>query len=275
MSRTILITGASSGIGKACAELFLEKGWNVAATMRNPAADHPLANHARAKLYRLDVTELAGIHQTIAQAVADFGRIDAVLNNAGYGAVGVFEAASPEQVRRQFETNVFGVMNVISCMLPHFREQGGGTVLNISSMGGRVTFPLFSLYHSSKYAVEGFSESLHYELRPLNIRLKLIEPGIIRTDFNTRSWDRFSDDALPDYAPYVRTAMDNLLRSYDKGVPAAMVAQAVYKAATDNSRRLRYPVGQPAPWLLPLRKCLPDRLFFALIRRTIEKGLRE
>jgi NAD(P)-dependent dehydrogenase (short-subunit alcohol dehydrogenase family) len=271
MSPTILVTGASSGIGKACAELFLKRGWNVAATMRDPGKGDYLQSYPQAKIYRLDVTEPQSIQDTIAEVISDFGAIDAVLNNAGYGAVGVFESASAEQIRRQFDTNVFGVMSIISHILPHFRAKREGTILNVSSMGGKVTFPLFSLYHSSKFAVEGFSESLHYELRPLGIRIKLIEPGIIQTDFNTRSWDRMDDEALPDYGAYVEASMNSIAKSYRKGVSAEAVAETVFKAATDGSSRLRYAVGQPAPLLLTLRKLLPDRWFFGLIRGNIEK----
>lgn len=270
MGKTILITGASSGIGKTAADYFHRQGWNVAATMRNPEGAGR-AESGRIRYYRLDVTDSESIDDAIRRTLHDFGGIDAVLNNAGYGAIGLFEAAPEEGIRRQFEANVFGLMKVTAAILPVFREQKRGTILNVSTMGGKVTFPLYSLYHASKFAVEGFSESLHYELRPLGIGVKLIEPGIIKTDFNTRSLDFFNDELLEEYQDYIQKVMRNIEQSYTRGDGADVVARMIYKAATDGSGRLRYTVGKPAGWLLPLRKLLPDRLFFALVRGNIEK----
>lgn len=270
MSKTIMITGASSGIGKSTAQYFHDRGWNVAATMRNPEPQP--SGSPRLRYYKLDVTDTGSIKLAVEQIVADFGRIDVVVNNAGYGAVGLFEAATEKQIKRQFETNLFGLMYVTRSLLPHFRSHNGGLFINVSSMGGRVTFPLYSLYHSSKWAVEGFTESLQYELKPLGIRVKLIEPGVIRTDFNTRSLDFFNDDRLQEYQSYIRTAMKNIEDSYKNGVGPEVVARTIFKAATDRSRRLRYGTGSPAPWLLPLRKLLPDSWFFGLIRGQIERN---
>lgn len=269
MTRTILITGASSGIGRATADYFAQKGWNVAATMRSPEGQKP--SSPRIRYYRLDVTDTESIRLAIDGAISDFGGIDAVMNNAGYGAVGVFEAASMERIKRQFETNVFGLMNVTSCILPYFRARKGGMIINISSMGGKTTFPLYSLYHSTKWAVEGFSESLHYELRAIGVKLKMIEPGVIKTDFNTRSLDFINDEKLAEYQPYVRTAMSNIEHSYTTGDTSETVAKTIYRAATDGSSRLRYPAGKPAPLLLALRKLIPERWFIGLVRGQIEK----
>lgn len=270
MRKTVLITGASSGIGKAAAGYFLRKGWNVAATMRKPdAADKEKSD--RIRYYRLDVTETDSIAAALQQAIHDFGGIDVVVNNAGYGAIGLFEAAPQESIRRQFEANLFGLMNVTSGILPIFRAQKKGTIINIASMGGKITFPLYSLYHASKFAVEGFSESLHYELRPIGVKVKLIEPGIIKTDFNTRSLDFFNDHRLHDYQDYVAKVMSNIEKSYKGGASPEIVAGTIFKAATDGSSRLRYVTGKPAGWLIPLRKLLPDGLFFALVRGNIEK----
>ncbi|MFC4778736.1 SDR family oxidoreductase [Paenibacillus sp. GCM10023252] len=273
-TKTILITGASTGIGRAAAELFLSKGWNVAATMRSPEK-HGDLSHPRLRKYKLDVIDTASIETAIQGAISDYGKIDVVLNNAGYGAVGLFEASTQEQIRRQFDTNLFGTMNVIQQILPHFRKHRDGLIMNITSVGGKVTFPLYSLYHGSKWAVEGFSESLHYELRPLGIRVKIIEPGVIKTDFYSRSQDLINNTELTEYQEYMKIGMHNMQSSGDAGVAPDVVAQAIYRAATDGSGKLRYAVGAPAPWLLPLRKLLPESWFFRIVRSNVEKGLKK
>lgn len=159
--KSILITGASSGIGKAAAQFFQQQGWNVIATMRSPEQETGLRSLERVLVTRLDVERKETIEAAIAEGMDRFGRIDVLLNNAGYAAFGAFEAATDAQVRKQFDVNVHGVMQTTRALLPHFRTQGGGTVINVSSAGGRVAFPLLSLYHASKWAVEGFSESLY------------------------------------------------------------------------------------------------------------------
>src|SRR5262249_25648147 len=138
---------------------------------------------------RLDVTDTETITQAVKDAVARFGSIDVLVNNAGYGLVGPFEASTKENIERQFNTNLFGLMETTRAILPHFREKRNGVLINVASMGGRITFPLYSLYHATKWAVEGYSESLQHELLPFNIRVKIIEPGPIKTDFYDRSMD--------------------------------------------------------------------------------------
>lgn len=183
MAKTVFITGSSSGIGRATAEIFSSRGWNVAATMRNPEKEEALGELPNVKLFPLDVLDNESVKNTIKEIVQVFGKIDVLVNNAGYAAIGPFEAAEEDQILRQFGTNVFGMMRVTKGILPHFRNHGGGMIINISSVAGRTSFPLFSLYNSTKWAVEGFTEALRYELRQFNIRVKLIEPGAIKTDF--------------------------------------------------------------------------------------------
>lgn len=272
MNKTVFITGASSGIGRAAAQLFLQQGWNVAATMRTPDKEKGLTG-ANLKLIQLDVTDSNSIKAAISEAISHFGQIDVLINNAGYGSVGIFEAFTPEQIHRQFDTNVFGLMNVTAQVLPHFRKNKTGTIINVASIGGKVTFPLYSLYHSSKWAVEGFSESLHYELRNLGIKVKIVEPGVIKTDFYSRSQDMINDENLEEYQHYLKTVFNNTQSSGTNGESPEVVAKAIYKAATDGSKKLRYPVGSPANWLLPLRKLLPESWFFAIVRSNVEKGL--
>ena len=164
MKKTILITGASSGIGAATAQLFLSKGWNVIATMRSPEKETALVNSDEALVTRLDVQDLVSIENAVNQGIEKFGRIDVLLNNAGYGAYGILESFSREQIIRQFNTNVIGLLDVTKALLPHFRANKSGIIINISSIGGKMTFPLGTLYHGTKFAVEGISESLSYEV---------------------------------------------------------------------------------------------------------------
>lgn len=148
--KSIVITGSSSGIGKATAKYFANKGWKVAATMRTPEKETELNLINGISLYQLDVTDEDSITQATERILADFGTVDVVLNNAGYGLMGPFEAATREQVKQQFDTNVFGLMSVTRAFLPHFRSNKAGLFLNVSSIGGRITFPFISLYHSTK-----------------------------------------------------------------------------------------------------------------------------
>ncbi|HLA96545.1 MAG TPA: SDR family NAD(P)-dependent oxidoreductase, partial [Pyrinomonadaceae bacterium] len=198
-----------------------------------------------------------------------FGRIDAVVNNAGYGLLGPFEAATPEQIDRQFQTNVFGLMNVCREIIPYFREQKRGTIINVASLAGRVAFPFSSLYHATKWGIEGFSESLQYELVPFNIRVKIIEPGPIKTDFYGRSQEIARRESLYAYEPAAEHFLEFMDKSGKDAPDGSVVAQAIYDAATDDSRKLRYPVNTKG--LLGLRKMLPDALFFPLIKKIFLK----
>jgi len=269
MAGTALITGASSGIGRATVDYFAQRGWNVAATVRDPAksADLTAKNSKNLAVLRLDVTDAAAIEQAVAGTVARFGKIDVLVNNAGYALFGPFEAASPEQIERQFATNVFGLMNVTRAVLPHLRAQKSGTIVNVASVGGRLTFPLYSSYHATKWAVEGFSESLHYELAPLGIRVRIVEPGPIRTDFYGRSADTVSRPDLAAYDDFVARTTPAMQEAGRTAPGPEVVAPVIYRAATDGGNRMRYTVNS-AP-LLALRRLLPDPLFFAFIRAAV------
>lgn len=269
MPKTILITGASSGIGKATTLLFQRQGWNVVATMRSPETASDLAALDRVLCLRLDVTDRDSIAAAVEAALQQFQTIDVLLNNAGYGVIGPFEASTPEQVERQFATNVFGLMNVTRAVLPHFRQRRSGLIINVSSIGGRLAFPLYSLYHSTKWAVEGFTDSLRYELEPLNIRVKLIEPGPIKTDFYDRSADVVAQPNLSVYDAFVAKVLPKLNRAGANGSPPEVTAQVIYRAATDGSDCLRYPAGGNAGPLLFLRKLLPDTLFSQVVRGSV------
>lgn len=178
MNKTIFITGTSSGLGKLTAKYFAEQGWNVAATMRTPEKETELTQYNNIKIFKLDVTNIDQVQQAVTNSIAAFGKIDVVVNNAGMGAYGALELFDEQTIDWQFAVNVRGPINVIRAFLPHFREHGGGKFINISSfMGVTTAVPLGSLYNMSKFALEGLTEGLYYELKPLNISLHLIEQG--------------------------------------------------------------------------------------------------
>jgi NAD(P)-dependent dehydrogenase (short-subunit alcohol dehydrogenase family) len=271
MTKTVLITGASTGIGNATAKLFHQQGWNVVATMRSPDKDTELTNLGNNILcLPLDVTKTETIHAAIDRAIERFGTIDVIVNNAGYALIGAFEACELTDIRSQFETNVFGLMAVTQAILPHFRLRKQGVLVNVASIGGRVAFPLYSPYHATKWAVEGFSESLQYELRQFNIKVKIIEPGAIKTDFYSRSISVAKQAGLTAYDRYVQRILPQLDRAGGQGSPPEVTANIIYTAATDGTWKLRYPAGGNAGILLALRKLLPDAWFTGLIERTLK-----
>jgi NAD(P)-dependent dehydrogenase (short-subunit alcohol dehydrogenase family) len=265
-SKTVLITGTSSGIGKLTAIYFAKQGWNVAATMRDTSKAKGFEGLANLKVLALDVTDNDSIQQAIDSTIQDFGGIDVLVNNAGFGTDGVFEAMSDEVIQQQFNTNVFGLMRMTRTIIPHMRDRGSGTIIQIASMGGRITFPLYSMYHSSKWAVEGFSESLQYELAPFGIRVKIVEPGAIKTEFYSDGRKSIPGDNLPMYRSIIAKAEQISQESGRNGEPPELVAKTIWQAATDRGSKLRYPVGKPAPLLLRLRKLLPDSWYFAMIK---------
>jgi NAD(P)-dependent dehydrogenase (short-subunit alcohol dehydrogenase family) len=272
MMKTILITGASTGLGKATAMYFAERGWNVAATMRSPEKETELINHNNVFVTRMDVQQPETIHRAVNEVIERFGQINVLMNNAGYGAVGIFEAATEQQIHNQFDVNVFGLMRVTQAVLPHFRANRNGLIINISSQGGRITFPLTSLYHATKFAVEGFSESLSYELASQNIRVKLIEPGIVNTPWYS-SAVRLNHEALSDYNSF--TNLFN--KQFEKFVQnnahlqatPEVVAETIYKAAMDESDQLRYPAGKDAEEILKKREQWSDEEFKAYMKTQV------
>lgn len=269
MEKVVLITGASSGIGLHTAKLFQAKNWKVAATMRSPEKAVELQQIVDVECLRLDVTDVDSIKAAIAATIEKFGRIDAVVNNAGFAVVGPFEAATQEQIEKQMNTNVYGVMNVCREILPYFREQKRGTIVNVASMGGRLTFPLYSIYHASKWALEGFCESLQFEVKQFGIKIKIIEPGPIKTDFYERSMSISKKEGLTAYDNFVARAMPNLQKAGETGPDGSVVAAAIYAAVTDDSWKMRYPVNSRL--ILAARRLLPDAIFLPIIRKAVLK----
>jgi NAD(P)-dependent dehydrogenase (short-subunit alcohol dehydrogenase family) len=257
-SPVVLITGASSGIGQAAANLFVERNWRVAATMRNPSAGAALAEHQQVTVLPLDVTDPASVEAAIAATLEHFGQIDVVVNNAGYGLFGPFETATDEQIRRQFATNVDGIFAVTRAVLPAMRRQGSGTIINVASIGGLITLPFFSLYHATKFAVVGFTESLSFELAALGIRAKVIAPSEVDTNFSGRSLARTSvedEHAYDDTLSRVIAAMNARRGNYSR---ATLVAETIFTAATDGTNRVMYVAGPDAEQAFTLLHSLSE-----------------
>ncbi|MCH8621069.1 SDR family oxidoreductase [Undibacterium sp. TS12] len=266
-SPVVLITGASTGIGKAVANLFADKGWRVAATMRDPAKGGDLAARQGVAVLPLDVTQAASVAAAVAATLERFGRIDAVVNNAGYGLFGPFETASEELIARQFATNVEGVFAVTRAVLPTMRSQGSGTIINVASLGGLISLPFFSLYAATKFAIVGFTESLSFELAPLGIRAKYIAPGGVSTDFAGRSLATTVGQGENPYAASLGKVMAATGARRSNYSSPELIAEVIYTAATDNTGRVMYLAGPDAEQAYSLQRTLSEADRLAMLRQ--------
>ena len=266
MTKTIFITGASSGIGKASAKLFQREGWNVIATMRSPDRERELNHLDNTLVVRLDVKDPVSIGTAVDAGIERFKGIDVLLNNAGYGAYGPLEATPTEKIRRQFDVNVIGLLETTKAVLPHFRRNRSGTIINISSVGGRIAFPFGALYHGSKFAVEGLSEALSYEMSTVGVRVKIVEPGFVNTDFGGRSFDFNNDPRLEEYQSMVGSLMEGFAELGRQRSEPDSVARVIFEAATDGTDQLRYTAGADAEDLLERRGESDDRMFMSYLR---------
>lgn len=240
MRKTIFITGVSTGLGRAAAKLFQQKGWNVIATMRNPETEMELTALENVTVLPLDVTNLQQIKTTVAKAIS-LHHIDVVFNNAGYGLMGALEAFSDEQILKQISTNLLGVIRVTHAFIPHFREKKSGLFISTTSMGGFLGFPLHSIYHATKFGVEGWSESMSFELGLYKIGIKTVAPGATATDFLNRSLEK---SLHPAYKELEDKLFDSTNAMMNAAIPAEQVAEVVYEAATDGKDQIRYVAGE-------------------------------
>lgn len=269
-AKTVVVTGASSGIGKATAQFFAKKGWNVVATMRKPAAEMDLIEAANLKLVPLDVQDSASVKAAVETVLATFGTIDVWVNNAGYGVFGPIEAASRAQVQRQYDVNVFGLIECVQAIAPHFRAQRAGVLINVTSIGGLAASPGYGIYNSSKFAAEGLSEGLWYELGAFGIKVKLVEPGVTKTAFGGRSMDVLDFSVLSDYAPLMKKVEAARARFTKSPAMPELVAVTIFDVANDPSDRLRYVVGADAKRLWLLRRWLGPRMQTRLFRNLLK-----
>lgn len=268
--KTVFITGASSGIGRETAKIFSQKGWNVIASMRKPELETELNKMQNIRVVPCDVTDTDSIRKAVTEGVKHFGRIDALINNAGYYTIGVLESATEDQIRKQIDTNLVGLINTTKEIVPYFRKQKAGAIVNISSVAGKMTVPLQTLYHATKWGVEGFSESLQYELKPFNIKVKIIEPGVIKTDFYGRSMTVMKDDLQEEYLGYSDKVINNLITNGNNGSMPLEVAETVYKATNSKGNKMRYKVGK-STGILTLHTLLPDFMFHRIVNSAMQK----
>lgn len=269
-----LVTGASSGIGKEAVLRLQAAGFTVHAVARRTDRMQDLAAQG-VHVLRMDLTDEESMRTGVEQVLATSGRVDVLVNNAGYGSFGALEDVPIDEARNQFEVNVFGLARLTQLLLPSMRANGRGRVINISSIGGTIYEPLGSWYHATKFAVEGLSDSLRVELAPFGIDVVLVQPGAIRTE-----WGGIARDSLLEtsgqgaYAAHALSVGRVLTGAYRSGVASepSAVGRAVVRAATARRPRTRYPVGRGAATIMRARRLLPDRLFDALLTRTYLTG---
>jgi NADP-dependent 3-hydroxy acid dehydrogenase YdfG len=268
-SKAVLITGCSTGIGRKTAEHLATKGWTVYATARRPESIAEL-ERSGCRTLALDVTDEASM-QAAVKAVEDAeGAVGVLVNNAGYSQSGAVEEVAMEQVRRQFETNVFGLLRMSQLVLPGMRRQGWGKIVNISSMGGRVVFPGGGIYHGTKFAVEAISDAMRWEVRSFGVDVIVIEPGLIKTEFGETAAHSVGE-ATPSEGPYAefnQMVAATTVGAYEGrgAVGPETVAKRIEKAISGRRPRTRYPITVGARVLLGVRKVLPDRGWDAMMR---------
>ena len=269
--KVAVVTGSSSGIGYETALVLARNGFRTYATMRNlekAKAISDVAKREKLSLHtiKLDVTDEKSVNDAIKTIKSDAGRIDVLVNNAGYGLTGSLEDLSMSEIKAQYETNVFGLIRVTQAVLPIMREQKSGIIVNISSIGGKMAIPLQSPYHGTKFAVEGLSESIAYELEPFGIKIVIIEPGAIKTNFDTGMVvaQKNQNPSSP-YYKSMQKLQSSINSVFKNGTPPAKVAEVILNAITTPNPNLRYTVGEDAALLAQKRKELPDSEFQKLV----------
>jgi len=270
MTKIALITGASAGIGHAAAELLLKNGYKVYAGARRVEKMRGLEGQG-ARILELDVTGEASLKSAVETIIRAEGRLDILINNAGYGAHGAVEDVPIEEARRQFEVNVFGLARLTQLVLPHMRAAGGGTIINISSIAGKITMPTGGWYHASKHAVEAYSDALRLEVAQFGIKVILIEPGPIKTEWDNTALvnlQKYSGAGV--YGPLVRRVTDRFRSGYRSGAPGPeVVAGVILKALRAGRPAARYPVPFKASLIIFFKWLVPDRVLDWGLRRML------
>jgi NAD(P)-dependent dehydrogenase (short-subunit alcohol dehydrogenase family) len=286
--KVALVTGSSSGIGFETSLLLARKGFYTYATMRNLNKSLKIKEIAEKEnlpleVLKLDVTDEKSVKGAIRQITDENSRIDVLVNNAGYGVMGAVEDLSLEEFKSQFETNFFGVIRVTKEVIPIMRNQGSGNIINVSSVGGRIGLPINSAYISSKFALEGLSESMRYELQQFGIDVILIEPGVVKTNFfenvvikNNSNTNTTNSSKTSPYSQLTQKLFEGfvpMLNSSSSSV-SSDVAEVIYQAIESNNREVRYPVGKDAVSIIKTRQKLSDKEFEKWIKESIfqQKG---
>jgi NAD(P)-dependent dehydrogenase (short-subunit alcohol dehydrogenase family) len=257
--KTLFITGSSTGLGRATTKLFASKGWKVIATMRSPEKETEFNKLEGVILLPLDVTDPQQIKNTVNNLIQTED-IDVVFNNAGYGLAGPLEGLTDAQIMRMINTNMMGTIRTTQAFIPHFRQKRNGLFINTTSIGGLIAVPFNSIYHATKWAIEGWSESMSFELKRFGIGMKTISPGGMKTDFFTRSFDTGKHEA---YDELVRKVMDVITDPKEQANYSTpdQIAQVVFQAATDGKDQLRYVAGEDAKATYAMRLQVGDEAF--------------
>lgn len=267
----VLVTGCSTGIGRTTATRLADKGHRVYASARDLNDISDLTERG-CRILHLDVTDEESMRTAVKVVEAEHGAVGALVNNAGYALEGVIEELAPDALRRQFETNVFGLVRLTQLVLPAMRERGRGRIVNVSSMGGRFTFPAGGAYHATKHAVEAISDALRFEVKPFGIDVSIIEPGLIRTEFGRTALSNMDEPDLSPYASLNAAQRVQLHNAYEgamaklAGAGPSSVAKAIEHAITSDRPRTRYRITPSARVLIATRRLLPDRAWDAILR---------
>jgi NAD(P)-dependent dehydrogenase (short-subunit alcohol dehydrogenase family) len=275
--KVAIVTGSSSGIGHATSLLLARNRFHTYATIRNiekSANIRKIANEERLPLQviHLDVNDEASIRNSIEKVVSEKERIDVLVNNAGYGLVGAFEDLSVEEIKSQFETNFFGIIRLTQQVLPIMRQQKSGTIVNVSSGAGRIGFPGMSAYVSSKFALEGLSESMSYELEPFGIKVVIIEPGVIRTNFkknSVMSKKSLDNSSISPYSSLIQKMDASISSIVEHATPPEEVAKAILHAVITKNPELRSLVGNDIIMMLETKKSMSDEDFRKMMMHSI------
>ena len=271
--KVAVVTGSSSGIGHEISLILARNGFTTYATMRNLQKSSDLKSVAEDEklplhFVQLDVTDENSVKKAIKIVYDECGRIDILVNNAGYGLTGAFEDLSLDEIRTQYETNVFGLVRTTQKVLPIMRNQRSGMIVNISSAAGRFGYPTGSAYVSTKFAVEGLSESMSYELEPFGIKTVLIEPGMIKTNFhNAVVVAKRSQEPSSPYAPLMTGMKDNLTKLLDNGSTPQYVAEVVLDAVTNENPKLRYLAGKDVQQWVEAKRKMSDEEFINMMKQ--------
>jgi NAD(P)-dependent dehydrogenase (short-subunit alcohol dehydrogenase family) len=273
VSKAVLITGCSSGIGWATAEWLASVGWRVYATARNIEKIAPLEKSG-CRLLALDVTDEVSMVSAVEEVEREEGAVGVLVNNAGYSQSGAVEAVPMEKVRAQFETNVFGLVRLCQLVLPGMRRQGYGRIVNLSSMGGKLTFPGAGYYHATKHAVEAISDALRFEVEGFGIEVSEIEPGLIRTGFANAAVGSMDDQQEDPYAGFDEAVARTTTENYERGPFSRLggepeaVAEAIEQALSARNPKSRYVVTPSGHLFLGLRRLLPDGAWDAVLKSS-------
>ena len=274
-NKVALVTGSSSGMGFATAIMLARAGIHTYASMRNLKKSKTITELASTEnlplqVVQLDVNDKKSVKEAITKIVTEKERIDVLVNNAGYGLFGSLEDISIEELKAQFETNFFGVIRVTQLVLPIMRKQKSGTIVNVSSVGGRIGLPVLSAYHSTKFALEGLSESMSYELEPFGIRVVIIEPGVIRTNImNSSIIAKKAQDPKSPYFSLIQKVENNFkLMMENESSPPEEVAKAILGVVTSENPQLRYTVGNNAATMIQARVSMSDNQFKKMIMQN-------